>query len=477
VSKKGVGTRDHRAEPDESPTGENLRVDRVFIPPAAPRRDTGPIAAPRRDTGPIAAPRRDTGPIATPRRSGTTLPPQLGTVPGMDDAEIALRRQLSRLQRQLADAQRELANKDEELAATVEKRVEIAGAYDAAITQLREAHEKLVDLEAEHARVAGVEQRLQDAIAAGDELTHQLARERAERATMSTQLEEANGELERARALWRDETKLVQEQHTAELARLEQHKRAAIDAAEAAMKEATERAHKAHEAELEELRGAHERSLAALRGELEPKVAEARNLAAEIERLTSEIGAVRSEQLRELAERNELFRWEQQQAQEGHAAEVAALTRKHETELAAANEELAAKSQTLGQAERNAELREQLWEQTTSDLRESQKKLQHELAESKERAAQSDAAKWGVEQRLVTTLQQLEKATESQRELEKRVEAAEAEARRNGLDRQRFVAYLEEGLAMLGALPPTAESQPVKVPVAAEAPGDKLKPD
>lgn len=456
MTKKGVGTRDHRAEPDESPTGENLRVDRVFIPPAVPRRDTGPIATSRRDTGPIAA----------PRRSGTTLPPQLGTVPGMDDAEIALRRQLSRLQRQLADAQRELANKDEELAATVEKRVDLVAAYDAAITQLHEAHEKLADLEAEHSRVAGMEQRLQDAIASTDELTHQLARERAERATMATQLDEANAELERARALWRDETKLVQEQHAAELARVEQHKRSAIDAAEAAMKEATERAQKAQEAELEELRAAHARSLAALRGELEPKVAEARNLAAEIERLTSEIGAVRSEQLRELAERNELHKWEQQQAQEGHAAEVAALTRKHEGELATANEELAAKSQALAQAERNAELREQLWEQTTSGLRENQKKAQQELAEARERSAQSDATKWGLEQRLVTTLQQLEKVTESQRELEKRVEAAEAEARRNGLDRQRFVAYLEEGLAMLGALPPTAESQPVAAPIA-----------
>ncbi|HSD86221.1 MAG TPA: hypothetical protein VLB44_01860 [Kofleriaceae bacterium] len=466
MTKKGAGSRDHRAEPDESTTGENLRVDRVFIPPAGPRRDTGPIATPRRDTGPIA-----------PRRSGTTLPPQLGTVPGMDDAEIALRRQLSRLQRQLADAQRELANKDEELAATVEKRVEIATAYDAAITQLHEAHEKLVDLEAEHSRVVGMEQRLQDAVASADELTHQLARERAERSTMATQLDEANAELERARALWRDETKLVQEQHAADLARVEQQRRAAIESAEVAMKEATERAQKAHGAEVEELRAAHERALAALRGELEPKVAEARNLAAEIERLTSEIGAIRSEQLRELAERNELHKWEQQQSHEGHTAEVAALTRTHETELARANEELAAKSQALAQAERNGELREQLWEQTTSGLRESQKKLQQELAETKERAAQSDATKWGVEQRLVTTLQQLEKTTESQRELEKRVEAAEGEARRNGLDRQRFVAYLEEGLAMLGALPPTAESQPVKLPVAADtAPADK-KPD
>ncbi|HUJ60345.1 MAG TPA: hypothetical protein VLX92_17710, partial [Kofleriaceae bacterium] len=46
-----------------------------------------------------------------------------------------------------------------------------------------------------------------------------------------------------------------------------------------------------------------------------------------------------------------------------------------------------------------------------------------------------------------------------QRELRERIEAAEAEARRNALDRLRFVAYLEEGLAMLGALPPKPDDK------------------
>src|ERR1041385_3574288 len=115
--KKGVGPRDHRTEPDEGSGSEKFRVDRVFVPNAPRREGTGS------GTGSQNAVRRP---------SGNTLPPMLGTAPGMDDAELALRRQLSRLQRQLADAQRELANKDEELAANVEKRVELQGAYEAA---------------------------------------------------------------------------------------------------------------------------------------------------------------------------------------------------------------------------------------------------------------------------------------------------------------------------------------------------------
>jgi chromosome segregation ATPase len=164
-----------------------------------------------------------------------------------------------------------------------------------------------------------------------------------------------------------------------------------------------------------------------------------------------------------MAERNDLFQWEAQQAAEGHAAELAALTRKHETDVGKLEEELAAKVQAIQTAERNAELREQLWEQTTNGLRESQKKLQLELADAKEKLAQEGASKWNVEQRLVASLQQVEQLTQNQRELEKRLEIAEGESRRNTLDRQRFAAYLEEGLAMLGAIPPKDETGKVEV--------------
>src|SRR5439155_14312087 len=144
---------------------------------------------------------------------------------------------------------------------------------------------------------------------------------------------------------------------------------------------------------------------------------------------------------------------ESQQAAEAHAAELAALRRKHEADLVKAFEEVSAKTQLVTTAQRDAALREQLWEQTANGLRESQKKLQQELAEAKEKLAQEGASKWTVEQRLVGVLQDLDKALAAHHELQQRVEAAEAETRRNTLDRQRFAAYLEEGLAMLGALP------------------------
>jgi hypothetical protein len=391
------------------------------------------------------------------------MPPVLGTAPGVDDAELALRRQLSRLQRQLADASRELANKDEELATSVEKRVEAQGAYDAALEQIRELNLALEDIKADHQLLIGVETRLQDAIASADELRHQLERERAERTAISLQLDETTNQFDRARALWKEETSLAQEHQSAELAKMEVEKRRAIDAAESAMKIVMERQEKSQAEKVAELEAAHDRALATLRGELEPKVAEARNLAAEIERLNSEIAALRTEQFREMAERTDLFKWEAQQAAEGHAAEVAALTRKHETDVGKLHEELAAKGQALQTAERNAELREQLWEQTTNGLRESQKKLQLELADAKEKLAQEGASKWNVEQRLVATLQQVEQLTQSQRELEKRLEIAEGESRRNELDRQRFAAYLTEGLAMLGAIPPREETGRVEI--------------
>lgn len=397
--------------------------------------------------------------MPTPRKP-TTVPPPVASGTDMGDTELALRRQMSRLQRQLSDAQRELANKDEELAATVEKRVEVAKQYDESLTRLRDAQSELDDLKDYKSLVVGIEQRLQDAVAAADELNHQLERERAERAAIATQLEAVNASFEKARQTWKDESALSDQHHAVELEKFEQQRKSAVEAAEAAMSAAIERQQEAQKAELEELRAAHERELAATRGELEPKVAEARNLAAEIERLTSEIAAVRAESMRELAERVEHYKWEQQQAAEGHAAELAAAERKAESDKAGLEQKLAELTDTLGLTERNGLLREQLWEQTTATLRESQKKLQQELAEAKEKFAQADANKLSFEQRLTTTLSQLEELTASQRDLEKRVEAAETEARRNALDRQRFAAYLEEGLAMVGALPPRGDAGP-----------------
>ncbi len=388
---------------------------------------------------------------------GTGQAPAVGRAD--TETELSLRRHLARLQHQLAEAQRELATKDEEVAAAVEKRLEIQDAYNVLLDQQREAQQRINEADDLRARTAGIEQRLQEATAAADELRHQLERERSERAAMMVQFDEANAAFERARSSWREETATIDEQHAAQLAQLDQQKRAALDAADAAKTTALVRQREAHEAEIEAMRGAHERALAALRGELEPKVAEAGDLAAEIERLHSELDATRAEHQNLLAERVELHQWELAQQAEAHASELAAQARAHAGELARLKDEVNAANQAGQLIERNATLREELWEQTVKSLRDSQKNLQQELAETKERVAQADANQGSVEQRLLTALQSVDKLEEESRSLREKLEIAEQEARRASTDRQRFAAYLEEGLAMLGAVPPRPEGQ------------------
>lgn len=442
MTKKGSGPRDHRSEPDAEGTSERFRVDRVFATPRA-----APATAPPR-------PAATTPPVKRP-----THPPPIGTtqVPAVgrsDTEELSLRRQLARLQHQLAEAQRELATKDEEVAAAVEKRIEIQAAYDVLLEQQREAQQRVAEADAFRARMAGIEERLAAATAEADELRHQIDRERTERAALAVQFDEATGAFDRARNLWRDESAMIDEQHATQLAQLDHQKRVALEAAEAAKAAALDRQREAHEAELEALRTAHERALAALGGELEPKVAEARNLNAEIERLTSELTAMGKEHQNLMTERIELHKWELAQQAEIHADELAAQGRLHAAEIVRLNEEVAAANQAGQLIERNASLREQLWEQTVSTLRESQKNLQQELAAAKEKTAQGDANKWSVEQRLVTTLHAMEKLEAEARELRERLEVAEQESRHSGIDRERFAAYLQEGLVMLGATPP-----------------------
>jgi chromosome segregation ATPase len=169
---------DHRQEPDGS-TGDNFKVDRVFTPPRS-----------------TPAPGTPSTPMAPRRSSGRTIPPLSGEAA---DAELALRRQLSRLQRQLAEAQRELANKDEELASEVERRLEVTNAAEALQREHDELDQRFQEVNEYRARTEGLDQRLQDAVAAADELTHQLERERAERTTLATQFEEQNAAFERAR--------------------------------------------------------------------------------------------------------------------------------------------------------------------------------------------------------------------------------------------------------------------------------------
>src|SRR5690606_9534473 len=120
-------------------------------------------------------------PTMPPAKPGT-IPPPAGTGPAPavgradTETELSLRRHLARLQHQLAEAQRELATKDEEVAAAVEKRLEIQGAYNVLLDQQREAQKRIDEADDLRARTAGIEQRLQEATAAADELRHQLER-------------------------------------------------------------------------------------------------------------------------------------------------------------------------------------------------------------------------------------------------------------------------------------------------------------
>ncbi len=79
------------------------------------------------------------------------------------------------------------------------------------------------------------------------------------------------------------------------------------------------------------------------------------------------------------------------------------------------------------------------------------------VLEREERLAQ-EAADVG------STLEDAETVGEIERR-HREFEAAEAEVRRTSLDRLRFVAYLEEGLAMLGALPPADAAHEAEITV------------
>lgn len=426
-------------------------MDRVYVAP------TPPVQIPARTSSPsISASTASLMSSARTRRNTTVSPNAAVETEG----ELALRRSLSRLQRQLADAQRELANKDEELAGEVEKRADAIDAHDAILEELeitKQAQAELVDY---RARTIGVEQRLQEAIATADELAHVLDLERGKVAAATSRADELAAHFDDARSKWTAERLRLEEQRLGETAALEQARRTAIESAEAAMQGTTERLRAAHEEELGQLRGGHERSLSALRGELEPRALEARSLSEERERLTSELAALRSETSRTAAETIETHTRELQNLTEQSASDQSALTSRHASELSRLTLERDERATALDQATRNTEMREQYWESTVNGLREGQKRLQREVAVAKERIAALEADKAGVEERLIAATTLATELIETNRALTMRSEAAETETRRNHLDRQRFASYLEEGLALLGVLPPAPATEP-----------------
>lgn len=451
TKKRGV---DSRQEPEEDGSLPNYKVDRVFAP--APRRlDPAPHAASQAAAA-----------LLERRRANPTTPP-MGAVgaatplaPADTENEPALRRQLSRLTRQLADAQTELANKDDELAAEIEKRLQTVATHDALVEEHRALQARIAELEAYEARTSGMEQRIQEANSATEEMAQFLEREREVRIAAQAKIDELQRSFDETRDLWSSERALLEERAQQEVAQLIAQRKSALDSTEQAHAAAVARLSEGHAEEIAHLKDAHERSLAALRGELEPRALEARSLAEERERLEAKIEAIEAESQRELESAKEAHARDKQQQAEAHGVEQAAAARAHAAELAKVNAENGAQLLSLQQSLRSSEALSKGLEEGIATLREAHAKTQRELTEAKERAAQLEAGVKSLEDRLVGAMADADRLADEKRALAEQLEATVAESRRNALDRMRFVAYLEEGLALLGALPPQLPEAP-----------------
>ena len=450
TKKRGL---DSRQEPEEDGSLPNYRVDRVFAP--ARRLDATPQAASQAATALLERRRANptTPPIGAPG-AATSLPPADA------EGEPALRRQLSRLTRQLADAQGELANKDDELANEIEKRQELVAAYDALVEEHRALQARVAELEAYEARTSGMEQRIAEANTATEEMGQFLEREREARIAAQAKIDELQRSFDETRDLWSSERALLEERAQQEVAQLVAQRKSALESTEQAHAAALARLSEGHAEEIAHLKEAHERSLAALRGELEPRALEARSLAEEREQLEAKIKALEAEGQRELEAAKEAHAREKQQQAEAHALDQAAAARAHASELAKVNAETGAQLLSLQQSLRSSESLSKGLEEGIATLREAHAKTQREHTESKERVAQLEASVKSLEDRLVGAMADADRLADEKRALAEQLEATVAESRRNALDRMRFVAYLEEGLALLGALPPQMPEAP-----------------
>ena len=421
----------------------NYKVDRVFAPAGRARPS---------ETAAEAA-----NAVLEKRRTAPTSPPGLTGAPAAEatdgELELSLRRQLSRLQRQLAEAQRELANKDDELAAEVEKRLSEASGVEQLAVANRQLELQIEDLQAAETKNQGIDARLQDSLAAYDELSVRLDRERETVFAANARVDELTRAFDETRSLWNIERAMLEKRASDERSQLEIQRKTALDAAEDQLATATTRHREAHEAEVAELKAAHERSLSTLRGELEPKALEVRDLAEERERLASEITALKSEAIRATAERDEAHTREVKQLTETHAAELATQSRTAAAELAKVIADRDLQILGLQQLVRSGESREQSLEDSANAQRDMQLKMQRELTDAKERVTQLEGELENIEGRRALAQSTTEKLLEELRSVKTQLEAAASESRRDAMDRMRFVAFLEEGLALLGALP------------------------
>jgi chromosome segregation ATPase len=381
-------------------------------------------------------------------------------MPPADEGEPALRRQLSRLTRQLADAQGELANKDDELASEIEKRLELVATYDALAEEHRAALARVSELEAYEAKTSGMEQRIQEANTATEEMAQFLEREREARIAAQAKIDEQQRAFDETRELWNSERQMIEERTQQEVSQLVAQRKNALESTEQAHAAAVARLSESHAEEIARLKEGHERSLAALRGELEPRALEARSLAEERERLEAKIKALEAESQREREAAKEAHERDKQQASEAYAVEQAAAARAHASELAKAGAESGAQILSLQQSLRSSEALSKGLEEGIATLRDAHAKTQRELTEAKERIAQLETDVKSLEDRLVGAMADADRLADEKRVLLEQLDATIAESRRNALDRMRFVSYLEEGLALLGALPPQLPEPP-----------------
>lgn len=436
VTKKPL---DQREDPrdDSEADAASFRVDRVYAAPT-PRPVT------QNASGAV-------------RRARTASSAPIGQSGDTQDTEIALRRQLSRLQRQLSDAQRELANKDEELAAEVEKRIDAVAGHDQLVEANTELQTRIDVLTAYQQRTTGIEQRMLDAVNAAEENARARDRERQLRADALTRVDEVTAVLDEAQAQWRNERSKLEAQTAIDAGRIEGERKAAIDAANSAHEAALARSKESHEQELAQLKASNESALSMLRGELEPKALEALSLAEKHQKLSDELAAQKSAHATALAEKDEAHARSVAAEAEKAAAERSTAATAHASELARVASERDAHALSLDQAKRSAEGREKHWEETVEGVRGQHQQATREAGEARENVARLEAEKAISEGRIAMLAETIEKLTDDKKQLRSQLDVAEAEVRRNSLDRRRFVAYLEEGLAMLGALPPRAE--------------------
>ncbi len=442
VIKKGGG-RDARQDPEqvEDEGASNYRVDRVYAPTPARTREPSPFGSQAHITHSGVSP---SDPLAIPV-PGTRRP----RTPTGGDAELALRRQLSQAQRQLADAQRALADKDEDVAVEVEKRLAVAAAYETLLDEHAHHTQRLEDLAAYQARTLGVEQRLLDTVTTAEEHSRARDREREARTLAEARVEELTAAVEESYRTWRTERSQLEELHVDAVTRLETQKRMASDAAGAALLATTVRLRESHDEELAQLRDSNDRSLAILRGELEPKALEALSLAEKRQELADELAALRTETTRAAAAREEAHQRDHAQLVESHVLELAQQRRQATSELTRVADEREALTVILAQSTRHAEMREQQFAQASTVAAAARARLERELMESKLSVERLLAEAALATERHVSASSTIEHLVDQKRSLRERLELSEGEARRNALDRRHFVAYLEEGLAML----------------------------